>query len=257
MSDSVSEAPNEKVMSLLDHLNEMKNHLVRISIALVLCGAVSFVFAKQILRWLLLPMNKYQGSYEVIATGPTTMIGMFMKISLFSGAVIAMPYILYQVLHFVLPALTRREKIALVWVIPGATVFFVGGVAFAYFVMVPAAIPFLLGFWADVVSQKWMVDQYLPFVTGLMFWVGVSFETPLIMAFVARLGIVTAQQMLAVWKFAVVGIAVLAAFITPTPDPFNMGLVMLPLISLYFLGVLLARLAQPKKSKAEAETETS
>jgi sec-independent protein translocase protein TatC len=251
MSESVSEVANEKVMSLLDHLNEMKDHLLRIAIALVVCGAASFIFAKQILRWLLRPMAKYEGGYEIIATGPTTMIGLFMKISLFSGAVVAMPFIVYQMLQFVLPALTRQEKRALFWIVPGATVFFGGGVAFAYFAMVPAAIPFLLGFWADIVSQKWMVDEYLPFVTGLMFWVGVSFETPLIMAFVAKLGVVTARQMFSVWKFAVVGIGVLAAFITPTPDPFNMGLVMLPLISLYFFGIFLARLVQPKKDKVE------
>ena len=178
-----------------------------------------------------------------------------MKIALFSGAIVAMPFIVYQVLHYVLPALTRREKIALIWIIPGATIFFLGGAAFAYFVMVPAAIPFLLGLWADVVEQNWMVDEYLPFITGLIFWVGVAFETPLLMAFISRLGVVTSKQMLKVWKFAVVIMAILAAFITPTPDPFNMALVMTPLVLLYFFGVFLAWLAQPKPAEAEAEAQ--
>ncbi len=240
------EETNEKMMTLIEHLLDLKDHLVRIAIALVICSAGSFVLAKKVLEWLLLPMQNYKGEYEVIATRPTTTIGLFMKISLFSGVIIAMPFIVYQVLDFVLPGLTPKERRALRWIIPGATLFFLSGAAFAYFVMVPAAIPFLLGFWHDIVKQNWMVDEYIPFVTGLLFWVGVSFETPLIMAFLSRLGVVTARQMLSVWKFAVVGIAVLAALITPTPDPFNMMLVMVPLVSLYFLGILLAWVSQPK-----------
>jgi sec-independent protein translocase protein TatC len=246
------ELENPKMMTLLEHLFELKDHLVRMAIALVVCSAGTFVLAKRILEWLILPMEHYEGQYAIIATKPTTTIGLFMKISLFSGAIVAMPYLIYQLLHFVVPGLTRREKIALIWIVPGATLFFLGGAAFAYFVMVPAAIPFLLGFWADLIEQNWMVDEYIPFVTGLVFWVGVSFETPLIMAFLSRLGVVTAGQLLRVWKFAVVGIAVLAAFITPTPDPFNMGLVMAPLISLYFFGIFLAWVMQPKKRAEEA-----
>jgi len=248
----LDEFPSEKLMTLLEHLNELKDRLVRIAIAVVVWGAASFTLAKRILEWLLRPMQRYEGFYKIIATKPTTTIGLFMKISLFSGAVFAMPWIVHQVLLYVLPGLTRREQRALFWIIPSATLFFVTGAAFAYFVMVPAAIPFLLGFWAEIVEQNWMVDEYVPFVTGLIFWVGISFETPLIMAFVARTGAISARQFLAVWKYAVVVIAILAAFITPTPDPFNMSLVMAPLVSLYFLGCLLAWIAQPKSKKAEA-----
>lgn len=252
MSQENEELQEGPVMTLLEHMIELKDHLVRIAIALVVCSAGTFVLAKRILEWLLLPMGKYEGQYAVIATKPTTTISIFMKLSLFSGAIVAMPFIVYQVLHYILPGLTGREKRALFWIVPGATVFFVGGAAFAYFVMIPAAIPFLLGFWSELIEQNWMIDEYIPFVTGLIFWVGVSFETPLIMAFLSRLGVVTSKQMLAVWKFAVVAIAIAAAFITPTPDPFNMGLVMAPLISLYFFGIVLAWLLRPRTDKVEA-----
>jgi sec-independent protein translocase protein TatC len=168
-----------------------------------------------------------------------------------------MPWIVHQVLIYVLPALTGREKRTLVWIIPGATFLFLVGAAFARYVMVPTAIPFLLGFWSDLIEQNWMVDEYIPFITGMIFWVGVAFETPLIMAFVARMGVVTAQQFLKAWKFAVIAIAVLAAFITPTPDPLNMGLVMAPLLSLYFFGVLLARIVQPKTTPASQADESA
>jgi sec-independent protein translocase protein TatC len=251
MSVNNQDLADEKMMTLLGHLNELKDRLVRIALALVVWGAASFPIAKRILEALIWPMKRYEGVYKIIATKPTTTIGLFMKISLFSGAIFAMPWIVHQLLLFVLPALTRREKRALVWIIPGATLFFLVGALFAYLVMIPAAVPFLLGFWSDVIEQNWMVDEYIPFVTGLIFWVGVSFETPLIMAFLSRMGVVTSKQLLSVWKYAVVAIAVLAAFITPTPDPFNMSLVMAPLVSLYFFGVFLAKLAQPKKVAAQ------
>jgi len=260
---------NQKMMTLLEHLMDLKDHLVRIALAMVICGAASFFFANKIFDWILLPLSRaveeynkrYNATSEIINTEPTMMIGLFMKISLFSGAIIAMPYIVYQILHYVLPGLTRAERRALLVIIPSATILFIGGAAFAYFVMAPAAVPFLLGFaWtlrfgSGVVEQKWEVSKYLPFLLNLIFWVGVSFETPLIMAFLARLGVVTYKQFFAVWRFAVIGIAVLAALITPTPDPFNMGIVMAPLLALYFFGILLARLVEPKEKKEPRRTK--
>jgi sec-independent protein translocase protein TatC len=117
--------------------------------------------------------------------------------------------------------------------------------------MVPAAIPFLLGFLSDVVEPTWMIDEYIPFVTSLVFWVGVSFETPLLCYFLAWLGIINAKALLKGWRIAAIVIAILAAGITPTPDPFNMMLVMLPLLLLYFLGVFLAWVAGRQRRKRE------
>jgi len=234
------------MMTLIGHMLELKDHLVRIAISLVVCSALTFVFAERIMEWLLLPTRNFEKQFTLHAFRPTTTISMFMRISLFSGAILAMPFIVYQLLHYILPGLTGQEKRSLALIIPGATVLFLGGVAFAYFVMIPPALDFLFSWWSELIEQTWMVEDYVEFVTGLVFWVGVSFQTPLIMTFVARLGVVTAQQMLAAWRFAAVGIAVLAAFITPTPDPINMGLIMVPLLALYFMGILLAWVAQPK-----------
>jgi sec-independent protein translocase protein TatC len=189
------------------------------------------------------------GEYPVIAPRPTTSIGIFMRISLVSGVILATPLITHQLLLFITPGLTRQERRSLYWIIPGVTLSFIVGASFAYFVMVPAAIPFLLGFLSDVVQPTWMVDEYIPFVLSLVFWVGVSFETPLICYFLARLGIVTSRQLVSGWRFALIGIAVLAAAITPTPDPFNMMLVMIPLILLYVLGIFLAWLAGRQRAR--------
>jgi sec-independent protein translocase protein TatC len=244
VSEQAVEASGGPMMSLIEHMLELKDHLVRIAIALVVCSALTFVFSRHVLEWLLLPTAGFEQEVKIIALRPTTTISMFMRISLFSGAILAMPFMVYQVLHYIVPGLMGREKRALVWIIPGATVLFLGGAAFAYFVMIPPALDFLFGLWNDLIEQNWTIEDYVEFVTGLVFWVGVSFQTPLVMTFVARLGVVTAKQMLGAWRFAVVGAAVLAAFITPTPDPINMGLIMAPLLALYFLGVLMAWVAQ-------------
>jgi sec-independent protein translocase protein TatC len=119
----------------------------------------------------------------------------------------------------------------------------VTGVAFAYFVMLPSAIPFLQGFLSDIITQQWAIGEYLSFVTALLFWVGVSFELPLFVFFLAKIGLITAKMHRKNRKYAFLVIAVVAALITPTVDPFNMALVMAPLIVLYELGVILASLA--------------
>lgn len=248
---------NERMMTLLEHLLELKDRIVRIAIAIVVWAIAAFFVAEKVLLLLLAPTRQYEGQYSIQATKPTTTLGLFMKISIFTGAAMAMPWIVHQVLIYVLPALTRREKRALIWIIPGATLLFFVGALFAYLVMVPAAVPFLLGFWSDYIEQNWMVDEYIPFVTGLVFWVGVSFETPLIMAFLARMEVVRAKQFLKAWKIATVGSAVLAAFITPTPDPLNMFLVMAPLLVLYFAGILLAWIMQPKGANAKQTSESA
>jgi sec-independent protein translocase protein TatC len=235
-------------MSFLEHLEELRGRLAKSVLALLLASTACFFFAKPILVFLLEPM----GDYPVIAPRPTTSIGIFMRIALISGVVLATPVITYQLLMFITPGLTRRERRSLYWIIPGVTLSFLGGAAFAYFVMLPSAIPFLLGFLSDVVQPTWMVDEYIPFVLSLVFWVGVSFETPLLVYFLARLGILSSKQLISGWRVAVVAIAVLSAAITPTPDPFNMMLVMAPLLLLYVLGIFLAWIAQRQRDKKTA-----
>ena len=232
-------------MVFLEHLEELRGRLAKSVIALLVASAASFSVAKFILQFLLDPM----GDYQVIAPRPTTSIAIFMRISLISGVIVATPIITYQLLCFITPGLTRSERRSLYWIIPGITISFLGGAAFAYYVMVPAAIPFLLGFLSDIVQPTWMVDEYIPFLLSLIFWVGISFELPLVCYFLARLGILTSQQLLKGWRIALIAIAVLAAAITPTPDPFNMMLVMVPLLLLYGLGIFLAWIAGRRRAK--------
>jgi sec-independent protein translocase protein TatC len=244
MSTQVSEAQSpvegeSAVMPLMEHLKELRNRLIWAFIALFVATAFSFIFAKQVLEILIAPM----GDTLPQALKPTEVLGNYMKVALICGVTLSMPVLVYQVGRFIAPGLTKQEKRYLFLLVPGATLCFVAGVAFAYFVMLPTAIPFLLGFLSDVVEQRWAIGEYLSFVTSLLFWLGIAFELPLFVYFLAKIGLVNAEMLSRNRKYAVVGIAVLAAAITPTVDPLNMALVMGPLVVLYELGVILARIA--------------
>ena len=234
----------EAQMTLLEHLEELRSRLLKASIALLVTTAISFIFADRLVEILTVPIG---GRQALEAIDVTENIGVFMRVSLISGLVLAMPVIVYQVIRFIVPGLTREERRYLWFIVPSASFLFMLGVAFAYFIMLPAAVPFLIGF-LDIPTRP-RPKAYFGFVSRLMFWIGVSFETPLILAFLARLGIITPQMLKQNRKYAVVLIAVIAAAITPTVDPVNMLLVMAPLLLLYELGVLLSRFTYRQRQK--------
>ena len=227
------------VMPLMDHLREFRTRLIRAFIALFITTAASFAFARQVFIILLRPL----GDVTVQALRPTESLGNYMKVALLCGVILAMPVLVYQLARFIAPGLTKKERRYLYVLVPGATLCFLLGVAFAYFVMLPAALPFLGTFMADLIEQNWAIGEYLSFVTSLLFWIGLAFELPLFVYFLAKAGVVDAKMLSKNRKYAVVAIAVLAAVITPTVDPLNMALVMGPLVVLYEVGVILARIA--------------
>ena len=229
----------QAVMPLLDHLKELRKRLFVVAVALLIGTVISLVFAKQAVIILIKPM----GENFPQALKPTETLSNYMKVALVCGVTLTMPVIVYQIGRFIVPGLESREKRYLLLLVPGATLCFIAGVAFAYFVMLPTAIPFLQGFMADIVKQQWTIGDYLSFVANLLFWIGVSFELPLFVYFLAKLGIISDKTLRKNRKYALIAIAALAAVITPTVDPLNMALVMGPLIVLYEIGVLLARIA--------------
>ena len=239
MSEQRSDGQEATAMPIMAHLEELRRRLIRAALALLVTTAISFVFAEQIIEILKQPI----GEARLVFLKPTDSIANFMKVSLISGATLAMPVIVYQFFRFAAPGLTKEEKRYLLLIAPGATISFLIGAAFAYFIMLPAAITFLYGFMRDVADPFWSLDTYLSLITRMLFWVGMSFETPLIIFFLAKLDIVSAETLARNRKYAIVVVAIIAAVITPTPDPVNMGLVLLPLIALYEIAIFLARLA--------------
>ncbi len=224
-------------MTLLQHLEEFRQRLVKAFVSLLITTLFSLIFTKRFLMLLIEPM----GDRLPMAISPTETIIIYFKIALISGIILAMPVIIYQLIRFIVPGLLPHERRYLFFVVPSASILYASGVAFAYYVMLPAAIPFLQGFMGDIIRQEWTIERYISLVTGLMFWLGVIFETPLVIAFLARLGIVSPGMLWKNFRYAIVIIAIVAAVATPTPDPFNMSLLMLPLLVLYLFSILLAK----------------
>jgi sec-independent protein translocase protein TatC len=149
--------------------------------------------------------------------------------------------IVYQIIRFVLPGLTDRERRWLLLGVPFASLLFLSGAAFTWYVMLPAAVPFLINFLGITTQVRPL--NYFDFTTSLMFWIGLSFEMPLVVMFLAMLKLVKAAQLIRYWRYAIVVMAVVAAVVTPTVDPINMSLVMLPLAGLYVISIVLASIA--------------
>lgn len=234
--------------SILDQLADLRRYLLRSVAALALATALAFTFNQTILAFLSMPLEG--GLESLVAIEVTEPVGTVMRVSLLAGFAISFPFIAFQVWLYIAPAIiNRRNRIFGLLAIPVATLFFVGGMLFAYFIMLPAALPFLLNFMGINTIPR--PSSYINFVTGIMFWIGVAFEFPLVIFLLARLGWVRAEMLSQQWRLAVVIIAVIAALITPTVDPVNMSLVMGPLIILYFFSILLAKIAQKRRANAQ------
>ena len=235
---------DHKKMTIWGHLNELRRRLFYSLIALVICVAISIIFADFLLDLVSKPIGGFE---NLLSIQVTENLSVYFRVTLLAGFILALPFILSQLILFVSPGLKQNERKWLFRAVPLASLLFIGGAVFAYFVMLPTAIPFLIQFPGPEVIPKWR--DYVNFVTNLIFWVGLSFETPLLMYVLAKLGIIDAKGLARGWRVAVVIIAVIAAVATPTPDPINMAILMAPLLLLYLLGILLAALARPKESK--------
>jgi sec-independent protein translocase protein TatC len=239
-------------MTLMEHLKELRNRVIICGIALILGSLVCFVFWETILGWLLAPAREGHPEFKVASFSPTDRIGAVFKIGLYGGLILASPVLVYEVLAFVVPGLTPKERRLILPSMLGVVLFLLGGMAFAYWIILPASLGFLLDVGSDQIENVTGLPQYADFVVRIVFWVGVAFEMPMVLALAARLGLVRAKQLLHFWRYSIVIIFVISAVITPTPDPFNQSLVAGPLFLLYFLGVFMAWIVQkPRPLPAE------
>jgi sec-independent protein translocase protein TatC len=228
----------ETLGALGEHFAALRTHVFRACIALGLTTVLSFFFAQKLMDLLAVPLG---GTSLLQVIEPTEAIGVFMRVSLLSGLAFAMPWIVLEIYLFVAPGLMPRSRLFLLGAIPTASVLFLAGMAFTYFIMLPAAIPFLKTFLNF--KAAWRPSAYFGLVTSLMFWIGIAFQMPLLVYALAGVGLIKARQLAKQWRVAIIVIAVIAAAVTPTVDPVNMGLVMLPMFGLYGLSIAGAAVA--------------
>jgi len=235
----------ENKLTLLSHFQELRKRLIRGVIAVAIAAALSFIFYEWIFYILILPAQ----GINLIYIEMTEMIGTIMKVCLASGLVLAMPYLTFQGIMFISPALTHKEKRYVYIILPWITIMFLVGVLFGYFILIPPATNFLITFGSDIATPQIKVGNYISIITRLLLAIGLVFEMPVVTTFLARIGIVKAKWLADKRRMAIIVAFILAAVITPTFDPINQCLVAIPLIILYELSIWLAKLVQRKKDE--------
>ncbi len=266
IDDALDEALDEDGhgarMGFFDHLDELRIRVTRAVLALVIGVVIGILVADVGLEFLTRPYCQAVSDNVIetttvpdgtdardldcrlVSLGPTGSVVAYFRVALLVGATLAIPMITYQLLMFIFPGLTRKEKRLVLMSLPAVTFLFLVGVAFSWYILMPPALGFLEGFQRDLFVAEWTGDEYLGFITSLLFWMGVAFETPLVFFVLGLLGLVSPLPLLRNWRIAIIGAAIAAALITPTIDPVNMFLVMAPLMTLYLLSIVLVFIAR-------------
>ena len=239
MTDETEKLP------ISSHLEELRQTLLWSLVGLIAGVIVAIFFVNPILGFLTQPIG---GLQNLQAIEVTETMSVYMRVALLGGLIIALPWIVYQILRFVGKGLKPKERKGIYLALPFAVLLFLSGVAFAFYVMLPAS----LGFFQEIleVTTSIRLKSYISFTTNIVFWIGISFQLPLVFFVLTKVGIVNPKLLLKSWRVAIVVIAVMAAVITPTGDPINMLIFMLPLSVLYLLSILLSAIAS-KPAKAE------
>ena len=231
-------------MTLQEHLEELRDRIIKTCIAIAVAFIAGVFLARPLLLQIVEKANATvaqsgQGGLDI--KSPTDPITLYFKIALYIAIGFTMPIIMWHLIGFLTPGLTRKEKRVLFTALPFVTVLFLGGVSYAYFFAVPRAYDFLSNFQTDIFSWEPDGGEVINFYLTVMIGLGIAFQIPVVMFLLAKLNLVSPKRMAQYRKYAAMGILIISAVITPTPDPFNMFFVALPLLLLYEVGILIAR----------------
>lgn len=238
-----------------DHITELRRRVMYSAIAILITTVIAFIFHEQVLTLLMQPAQGFTNipSGKPIYTDLTEFISTAMKASLLVGLFAAMPFVLYQMVMFVAPGLSPSERRYLYALLPAVVLAFILGAAFGYRVLFPPAIHFLLSFGSDIATPYIRIGSYVSLMISLLFWMGVVFETPIVLFFLSRVGVVSPEQLGRQRRYAIVVAFILGALITPTFDPVNQTLVALPIIVLYEVGIWLAKIGARQRNRQRAD----
>ncbi|MCP9886565.1 twin-arginine translocase subunit TatC [Cyanobium sp. ATX 6A2] len=239
-ASGAEEFPGEVEMSLVDHLEELRRRVLRSLLAVVVAAAACLVVVKPLVRLLEMPAE----GIRFLQLAPGEFLFVSLKVAGYSGLTLALPWVLYEILSFVLPGLNRRERRLVAPAVAGSALLFAAGLAFAWWALVPAALNFLVSYGADVVEPSWSIERYLDFVLLLMVATALAFQLPVLQLILGALGLIRAKAMLAGWRWVVVLSAVSGAVLTPSTDPVTMLLLSGAITGLFLVGVALVALVE-------------
>lgn len=233
-------------MTLLEHMEELRDRIVKTAIAIGITFIFGLFLAVPFLHYLKQTSNATEG-FQILS--PTEPITLYMKVALYIAIAFAMPVIVWQFVGFLAPGLTNKEKRILLSSMPFVALLFFLGAGYAFFVAAPRALWFLSNIFSDLINWAPQGNEVVSFYLTLMVGIGLAFELPVIMFILAKLGIVTPKKMREWRRYAFMIIIIVAAVITPTTDPFNMAIVAGPLIVLYEVGILVSYAFARKSTK--------
>ena len=236
----------DRPMTIIEHLEELRRRLLIAIAALLVATAISWFFADQLLTFFIRPVGR------VIFVGVTEAFFVRLKLALLAGVFLSLPVVLYQIWTFVGVGLTPVERRYTLWLLPPALVLFVGGAIFALVAIVPIGVRFLLSYQVPGVLEPFIsVGAYVSFLTAFMLAFGAVFELPIVLIFLAKLGLVTSAQLAAGRRYAIVAIVALAAVLTPGGDVFSQLLMAVPTYLLYEASIWIARLVAPSPAAVQ------
>ncbi len=242
--------PDADMMTLQEHLIEFRSRLVKSILAAGAGMIVGFVFAGQIIHWMIQQAKKSNESVIILTLEPAEGFITYFKVAAYVGLVLASPVILYQIVRFMAPGLLPHELKYLIWGIPVASGLFIAGVVFANYYVIPSFLHFLVNF---TIGQDFQFsptsDKYLSFFLRLSVGIGLIFQLPALLFVLAKIRVVNVDRLRSWRKYAFLICAIVSAAITPTPDPFNMMFVLLPMYFLYEVGTVLAYFAPPRDER--------
>ena len=234
-----------KVLTIIEHLQELRRRVMISALALVVGVGVSiWPLTKYTVHFLVQPAQDEVPGFKLHQFQLLDYWSTYFRVSLLLGLALAMPVIMYELLAFIAPGLTKQERRWLYPIVVGASLMFIAGMAFGYYAELPPALRFLLKPNTNDVEPTIGVQTYIDTVTRLLLITGLVFEMPFVIMALAKIGVVTSRRLIGWWRYAILAAVVLAAIVTPSIDPVTQTVVAGPILVLYFVGALLARLVE-------------
>lgn len=241
----------EREMGFLDHLEELRSRILKAVLAVLIVSIVAAFFSDFLVKNVLLgPLLKVGLKPQVLK--PYGIMLTYMQVVLVMGIIGAMPYVLYQFWKFVAPGLMPNERRYASGIVFFTTLCFAAGISFAYFILVPTALKFFSTFGTDVFELNIAIDEYISFMLSLILGAGLVFELPMVTYFLSKIGIVTPKLMRKYRRHAIIGILIISAVVTPTPDILTQSLLAAPMVLLYEFSIIISSFAQKQKTRTSA-----
>jgi sec-independent protein translocase protein TatC len=255
-STSSEEAFEESgAMTLTEHLGELRSRIIRSALAVVVCAGVILAFYDQVLEVLLRPYRnlceRRGPSFcdgEIFILDPIEGFSTRLRIATYGGILLALPILLWQIWRFIVPALKKNERRYAIPFILSSVLLFLTGAVLAYFT-IERALEFLISWAGEDVGQVFQVSRYIRLVGVMLAAFGIGFLLPVLLVFLQLVEVLTPQALLGAWRYAIVGIVVLAAFITPSGDPISLAMLSVPMTALYFVAALIGWLVQKARRR--------